>query len=141
MLLNFSDLEIEEKLNIYQNGADVVKFFQWVIMDPEVDDEIQPVSLLLLDINMPIMHGLECSEKINQMYKEQNQERLKQNKPPLVSPLTCFMTQTPYYMLKSLIKQEEMTDVYLEKPMKNEEIQNLLKILNISKSGKPKVST
>ena len=34
-----------------------------------------------------------------------------------------------------------MTDVYLEKPMKNEEIQNLLKILNISKSGKPKVST
>ena len=104
MLLNFSDLEIEEKLNIYQNGADVVKFFQWVIMDPEVDDEIQPVSLLLLDINMPIMHGLECSEKINQMYKEQNQERLKQNKPPLVSPLTCFMTQTPYYMLKSLIK-------------------------------------
>ena len=40
MLLNFSDLEIEEKLNIYQNGADVVKFFQWVIMDPEVDDEI-----------------------------------------------------------------------------------------------------
>ena len=133
MLLNFSDLEIEEKLNIYQNGADVVKFFQWVIMDPEVDDEIQPVSLLLLDINMPIMHGLECSEKINQMYKEQNQERLKQNKPPLVSPLTCFMTQTPYYMLKSLIKQEEMTDVYLEKPMKNEEIQNLLKILNISK--------
>ena len=92
MLLNFSDLEIEEKLNIYQNGADVVKFFQWVIMDPEVDDEIQPVSLLLLDINMPIMHGLECSEKINQMYKEQNQERLKQNKPPLVSPCGSKLT-------------------------------------------------
>ena len=77
MLLNFSDLDIEEKLNIYQNGADVVKFFQWAIMDTEHENNIQPVSLVLLDINMPIMHGLECSEKINKIYKQENEKRLK----------------------------------------------------------------
>ena len=43
-------------------------------------------------------------------------------------------------MLQSLIKKEEMTDLYFEKPMKTGEIRSLLKLLNISNTGKQKLS-
>ena len=136
ILHNFSDLQIEDKLTIYSNGVDTIKFFEYSFLALEEDDDIQPVSLLLLDINMPIMHGLECSKKVKQMYIEANQERLQKNQPPLISPLTCFMTQTPFEVLKTLIKDDEMTDLYFEKPMNPQEMQNLLKILMIDKKGK-----
>ena len=105
-------------MTICSNGQDTIKFFEYSFLSLEEVDDIQPVSLLLLDINMPIMHGLECSQKVNQMYREANQKRLVKNQPPLISPLTCFMTQTPYQVLKTLIKDDEMTDLYFEKPMK-----------------------
>ena len=73
-------------------------------LDPEVSDEVQPVSLLLLDINMPIMHGLECSKAVSDLYKKVNTQRKRLKKPPLIQPLTCFMTQTPFNMIGSLIR-------------------------------------
>ena len=35
---------------------------------------MQPISLLLLDINMPNINGLEALKMIKQVYKEANEE-------------------------------------------------------------------
>ena len=44
------------------------------LLDPTEDrpKSILPVSLLLLDINMPIVDGLECAKSIMELYKETN---------------------------------------------------------------------
>ena len=37
-----------------------------------------PVSLLLLDINMPIVDGLECAKSIKELYREKNLQSTNQ---------------------------------------------------------------
>ena len=73
MKMNFSDLGIEQKLVQFSNGKDTVDFFRR-LLDPtdEKLGSILPVSLLLLDINMPIVDGLECAKSIMELYREKN---------------------------------------------------------------------
>ena len=55
--MKFRELGIEDKLVIFGNGKEVVEFFDSILQHP---DEIQPVSLLILDINMPIYNGMKA---------------------------------------------------------------------------------
>ena len=60
---------------MFDNGTDVVKYFEKMLKDPDLlqrQDEIQPVSLLLLDINMPILTGMEAIKLIKEKYQQSN---------------------------------------------------------------------
>ena len=79
MKMNFSDLGIENKLVQFSNGKDAVDYFR-KLLDPTDDKQssILPVSLLLLDINMPIVDGLECAKSIKELYREKNLQSTNQ---------------------------------------------------------------
>ncbi len=52
------DYGLAERLVMFANGQEVVDYFD-ELLDDKNEIPIQPVSLLLLDINMPILDGLE----------------------------------------------------------------------------------
>lgn len=59
--MHFRDLGIQDKLVLSITGKEVIDFLDIVLNNmAETNGLIQPISLILLDINMPIMDGLEC---------------------------------------------------------------------------------
>ena len=69
--MKFREFGIEDKLVLFTNGKQVVEYFESILQDPETDS-IQPVSLLILDINMPIYNGMKALALIEEMYQRIN---------------------------------------------------------------------
>ena len=59
MKIKFRELGVEDKLVLLANGKEAVEFFETILHDSETDT-IQPVSLLILDINMPVYSGMKA---------------------------------------------------------------------------------
>ena len=93
------------------------------------ENVVQPISLLILDINMPELNGLECSRKIKQLYIDKN--RQTQSKK-LLRPCIIFMTQTPLTVMNAFMESDETPDLYLEKPVDAKIFTDLLTILDIT---------
>ena len=76
MEINFYEIRIVDKLKIFSNGKEVVDHFDKIFEDLEKHrseeqskaSTVQPVSLLLLDINMPIVTGIEALKQIKEKY-------------------------------------------------------------------------
>ena len=83
MRVNFNELEIKDKLLVFSDGQEVFDYIEDVLnylkQEPVDFSErpIQPISLLLLDINMPNITGLEALKMIKQKYREVNEELVK----------------------------------------------------------------
>ena len=78
--MNFQDMGIPEKLKLFSDGKAVADYFESLLNDIESEQEefcIQPVSLLLLDINMPIENGIEALARIKQAYLRLNERYAK----------------------------------------------------------------
>ena len=83
---------------------------------------VQPVSVLLLDINMPVLNGLDTTTLLKQKIAEANEgqslesylrkERGKHTKPFIVRPLICYLTQFDTNF-SQFIKDHEQVEVYL----------------------------
>ena len=75
--MNFRDIGISDKLRMFSNGKQVTDYFESILSGIELQDGaiIQPVSLLLLDINMPVINGIQAFQSITAKYKQLN-ERL-----------------------------------------------------------------
>ena len=79
--LNFSDIGLENRLEMFSNGSEVLNQFQKMFDEyaeqgiPPSDSTaaFQPVRLLLLDINMPIMSGMEVCKEVMLLYKSYNE--------------------------------------------------------------------
>ena len=125
------DLGLSSYLKIFSNGDEAVKFVESFLNSQFLDfeDVVQPISLLILDINMPEPNGLECSELIKQLYIKRNQET--QSDIPL-RPCIVFMTQTPFTVMNEFMKADEAPDLYLEKPVDAKIFSDLLTILDIT---------
>ena len=60
------------------DGKEVVEYFEEYFdglnaRDQDISETpLQPVSLLLLDINMPILHGLETLKLVKEMFERHN---------------------------------------------------------------------
>ena len=63
---------------MFDNGQDTLNHITDVLSNIYRDFHIQPISLLLLDINMPIISGLECAQQVKQLYREINEKLAKE---------------------------------------------------------------
>ena len=79
--LNFSDLGLEHRLEMFSNGSEVLNQFHKMFDEYEeqglpLSDSttaFQPVRLLLLDINMPIINGMAVCKEVMLLYKNYNE--------------------------------------------------------------------
>ena len=74
MQMSFNDLGLQSKLKIFSNGVETVEYFSNILSHPGLLESKQPISLLILDINMPGLNGFECAKQIKQLYKENAQK-------------------------------------------------------------------
>ena len=85
---------------------------------------IQPVLLVILDINMPIMDGLEAAKLLKEKYEDFNKRVAevndlvipKEGRRLFVRPMIVHLTQFDNYF-QQFIKEEEKADIYLQKPI------------------------
>ena len=128
--MSVQDLGITERLVIFQNGLEVIDFLNKLLNKEtqekldENQDFYQPVSLVLLDINMPIMNGLEALKQIKEQYANINKDKL-------VRPMICYLTQLNYANMRNFISPEEEPDCYLEKPLPFNELSALFELLEL----------
>ena len=68
MKTHFKDLGIEDRLIMFTNGHEVVEHFKGILNAEESQKSIrrQPIPLLLLDVNMPVLNGLETLIQVKQ---------------------------------------------------------------------------
>ena len=76
-------------------------------------DVAQPVSLLILDINMPRVSGLECIKQVRKLYGGLQLERQQE----VLRPFVVYMTETPQNIILQFVQEQEKPDLYLEKPV------------------------
>ena len=74
--LHLSDQGLSRRAEFFRNGQEVVNYFTTLLKNYEQDDlnesRIQPIALLLLDINMPIMTGIEAISIIKKKFRQAN---------------------------------------------------------------------
>ena len=79
---------------VFSNGQEVVKYFDELLRTWPTDSfrRRQPVSLLLLDINMPVLNGYETLLRVKQTFSEFN-DKQGPDGPKVVRPMICYMSQ------------------------------------------------
>ena len=115
----------------HSNGQEVIDYFDKLFQDinKKTQRPIQPVSLLLLDINMPILDGMETCKRVKMKFEEFN--KVNNDKSPIIRPLICYFSAYNDEMMKSFINEDEKADCYIEKPLPINELISLLRIINI----------
>ena len=97
---HFSDLGIGEKLSTFNDGLSAIQHVETVlsgIQDPDVVHE-QPITLLILDMQMPLMNGFETLKFVKEAYAKHNlllMSRQLVNRPQrlhVVRPMICFFS-------------------------------------------------
>ena len=94
---------------------------------------LQPIRLVLIDFNMPIMSGFEAITAIKKKFEEFNEERARKDQIKVYRPFFCMFSQGSINTIQQFMYDEEQPECYLEKPVQKKELEALLKLLNISK--------
>ena len=63
------------------------------IQQSNISEYLQPVALVLLDINMPIMTGLEAVKSIKGLFDRCNEELEAEGRNSLIRPVIMYFTQ------------------------------------------------
>ena len=84
------DLKIGQKLTLFNDGQDVIDHLDDRLTDIKIDDvestrPVQPYSLLLLDINMPIKNGFDTLNEVKELYAKHNKRLSKLTYSPLIN--------------------------------------------------------
>ena len=80
---------------MFSNGKEVIQYLGKLLIETNFNSDanshfpLQPVALVLLDINMPIMDGLETLKKIKEQYKAFDESIL-------MRPMVCYLSQLNY---------------------------------------------
>ena len=104
---------------MFANGQDLVQRLDNVLdsIQPEKLEgvvDIQPLKLIICDLNMPIMDGLEAITAIKEMFLRCNNNLLERDEEEKVidtinhatekkvlKPLICFLTQAEFQIMKT----------------------------------------
>ena len=78
--LSMQEAGVANRLSMFGDGKETIDHFNQlldnILNDPDkVPEVIQPVSLLLLDINMPGISGIEATKQVKRLFNDAN-ERL-----------------------------------------------------------------
>ena len=84
MKMNFTDIGILDQLVLLSDGQEVVDYFDQVLEEVISQHHgeqaaIQPISLLLLDIDMPRLTGMEACALIKKKFEQINAKKEDQN--------------------------------------------------------------
>ena len=80
MKLHFKDIGLSNRLTILNSGKKAVEYFEELLKcitdDSNLNEipRLQPVTLLLLDINMPIVNGIDVLVRVKDLYRMANQQ-------------------------------------------------------------------
>ena len=104
------------------------------------ESPIQPVALLILDICMPILDGMETVKRVKEKFRQFNEEICKKlvlklpsaskKNQIVIRPLIIHLSQFDDNF-QSFIKEEERADLYISKPVKKQELVSVLKLLRL----------
>ena len=130
MEAHFNNVKIRNRLITFPDGQQAVEYFKSLIEINKIrtTTKFYPVSLLILDINMPVLNGLQAAEKIRALYKTGN-ENLSGSK--LMPPVIVFLTQLDFDHMRQLMYLNEEADIFLAKPLTTKNILDLLKLVKI----------
>lgn len=131
----FEDLGVAEKLITVNDGQDVMQWFESYLngLDSQDGDlgsrTLQPVTLLLLDINMPIIHGIEALRLIKEKFNTYNY-RFNRSQNQLIDgpqlrilrPMICYFSQHERSPMDNFIGEDEQAELYLQKPLSVKEL-------------------
>ena len=75
------DIGLAHRLVMVSNGQEVLDYFDNVLENLDLEQDravpLQPVSLLLLDINMPLLSGLQTLVLLKEKFKKLNDKLAK----------------------------------------------------------------
>ena len=89
-------------------------------------------------------NGIQVVQQVKNLYKNLN-EKLERDQDfnggpnsyrssvSVLRPLICYLTAQDYDVFTQFMNEDEIADCYLEKPLKLEYLDSLIKILNIKK--------
>ena len=130
MVTNLKEIGIDEKLTLFHNGQEVVDYFQELLRlhsNESNDVQTQPIALLFLDINMPLVDGFETSARVKQLFELHNQE----NEIKLLRPMICFLSHLDPENMTHFITEQEKPEIYFEKPVSKDELASLATLINL----------
>ena len=88
---------------------------------------IQPVSLLILDINMPILNGFETKKTIEELFvKFNNRMSAEQPDTTVLRPLICYLSAFDQKSFYASCVGKFKAECYIEKPLPFKELVALL---------------
>ena len=97
---------------------------------------IQPVKLMILDINMPHMDGLQTVKETRALYKEINERVCLANgldpiyDQILYRPMLIYMSKHEEN-IQLFMEDQERADLFVNKPIERDDILSILRILKI----------
>ena len=108
MLVQWKELKRGESLVDFHNGQEIVDYFEWTLNQiSEIRNRVvQPVSLLLLDINMPILNGYDTLKKVKQLFKDFNDKRDPAS-PLVLRPMICYLSSSEQEVMRQFLTKEE----------------------------------
>ena len=80
------------------------------------------MALLILDVNMPVMTGLQVAAKVKELFMakqvsiEQNQSVQSFSSKQLQRPLVIFQSSLNYDVMEKLCFENEKADLFVQKP-------------------------
>ena len=147
--MHFQDLGLLDRFMIFSDGQELVQYFDTLLGDYEksnCEPQLQPVSLLLLDINMPILDGIETQklimEKFQKLHERSPRFEAQEEKPintraavsrnaTLLRPFICYVTQYECSTMQQFMQIDERPEAYLEKPAQLKDLTAILRLVNI----------